>query len=132
MFPDEKLTELKNRISEMSDRELLQIVEVDYDDYRKEALEFAQTELTKRMISFERHAQEPDEDDEVLTAPAAADIPCGNCGGQLRSGLLFSERELTILFADNDEERFVQVLACSRCGEIQLRVDLDTDVAGEA
>ena len=39
---DEELSELKDRISQMSDRELLQIVEVEYNDYRKEALEFAQ------------------------------------------------------------------------------------------
>ncbi|MEK6287247.1 MAG: hypothetical protein AABO57_16020 [Acidobacteriota bacterium] len=47
MFMDEELNELKDRISQMSDRELLQIVEVEYADYRKEAIQFAEAELAK-------------------------------------------------------------------------------------
>jgi len=131
MFMDDELNELKEKISQMPDRELLQIVEVDYADYRKEALEFAETELGKRMIPFEKPelvADEAEDDDSI--APARRDVTCGNCGGVTRPGLLFSEKELTILFADNNEERFVQAFACTVCGDVRLTVDLETEVEG--
>ena len=131
MFLDEELTELKDRISQMSDRELLHIVEVEYADYRREALEFAQEELRKRSIPFETpELVEDDEDDDESFVPSETSARCGHCGGAMRTGLLFADKELTILFSDNNEERFVEVLACTNCGEIRLTVDLQTDVEG--
>ena len=125
MFPDDELDQLKERISQMSDFELRQIVEVEYDDYRPEALEFAETELRKRRVAFDK----PEAEDEDSAEPGV-DVPCENCGGAMRSGLLFSEKELTILFPDDNEERFVQALACVECGQIRLVADLETDVEG--
>ena len=131
MFPDEELRELKDRISQMSDRELLQIVEVEYDDYRKEAIEFAEEELTKRSIPFESPELDEDVDkDGDSFESAQTGVPCTKCGGVMRPGFLFADKELTILFSDNNEERFVQVLACTNCGDIRLTVDLHTDVEG--
>ena len=130
MFMDEELNELKDRISQMSDRELLQIVEVEYADYRKEAIEFAEAELAKRSIPFEKPELVADEGDDDSMAPAGTNEPCGNCGGVMRSGLLFADKELTILFSDSNEERFVQAFACTACGDIRLTVDLETDVEG--
>jgi hypothetical protein len=131
MFPNDELNELKDRISQMSDRELRQIVEVEYADYRKEALEFAKAELGKRMIPFEKPELEAYEaEDDESTVPAGLDEPCDNCGGTMRLGLLFSEKELTILFGDNNEERFVQAFACTKCGDVRLTVDLETEVEG--
>src|SRR6185436_4293897 len=99
MFVDDELNELKDRISQMSDQELLQIVEVDYDDYREEAIEFAEAELGKRMVQFEKPELKTDDaEDDSATALAGPVVACGNCGGVMRSGLLFSEKELTILF----------------------------------
>jgi hypothetical protein len=114
----------------MSDRELLHIVEVEYADYRREALEFAQEELRKRSIPFETPELVEDEDDDESFIPSETGARCGNCGGAMRTGLLFADKELTILFSDNNEERFVEVLACTNCGEIRLTVDLQTDVEG--
>lgn len=131
MFLDDELNELKDRISQMSDRELLQVVEVEYADYRKEAIEFAEAELAKRSIPFEKpelDADEAEDDDEM--APAGSNEPCWNCGGAMRSGLLFADKELTILFSDNNEERFVRAFACTACGDVRLTVDLETDVEG--
>ena len=129
MFPSEELNQLKDNISQMSDGELRRIVEVDYADYRREALEFAKAELDRRMIPFEAPAAGADEaDDDESTVTAELDVKCGNCGGAMRSGLLFSEKELTILFTDNNEERFVQAFACTKCGDVRLSVDLETDV----
>ncbi|HXU35928.1 MAG TPA: hypothetical protein VN937_06155 [Blastocatellia bacterium] len=126
---DEELSELKDRISQMPDRELLRIVEVEYNDYRKEALEFAEEELQKRSIPFEKF--EPDEDavEETDSPDPIRNIaPCRDCGGVMRSGLLFADKELTMLFNDDNEERFVQAFACMACGAVRLAIDLDTEV----
>lgn len=48
----------------------------------------------------------------------------------MRSGLLFADKELTILFSDKNEERFIQAFACTACGDVRLVVDLETDVEG--
>jgi hypothetical protein len=133
MFPDEKLNELKERLSQMSDRELLRIVEEEYADYRREAIEFAEQELTKRNVPFESPELDEDDDDDDVDAATGViegNISCNNCGGKMRAGLLFADKELTILFQDNNEERFLQVLVCTSCGEVRLIVDLVTDVEG--
>ena len=129
---DEELSELKDRISQMSIEQLLRIVEVEYDDYRKEALEFAEEELQKRSIPFERPepaADEDDDGDDSIVTPEN-NAPCLSCGGVVRSGLLFADKELSFLFADNDEERFVQAFACTSCGDVKLKVDFQTEVEG--
>lgn len=126
---DEELSELKDRISQMSDRELLRIVEVEYNDYRKEALEFAREELQKRSVPFEKF--EPDEEeaeDAEPIDPARTSAPCRECGGAMRSGLLFADKELTMVFSDDNEERFVQAFACVACGAVRLALDLETEV----
>jgi hypothetical protein len=53
MWMDEQTRELKERISGLSDDELLDIVEVEFNDYRKEAIDFAKSELTRRGIEFQ-------------------------------------------------------------------------------
>jgi len=131
MFLDEELTELKDRISQMSDRELLQIVEVEYNDYRKEALEFAQEELQKRSLPFEKPEPDADEDEADVAEsidPVKTNVPCRECGGVMRSGLLFADKELTMLFNDDNEERFVHSFACMACGAVRLALDLETEV----
>jgi hypothetical protein len=131
---DEQLRELKDRISQMSDDELLQIVEVEYADYRKEALEFAMAELEQRKIPYgesgldEENEAESEEAD--LIASAAGDLPCDACGGAMRAGSLYADKELSIYFPDKNEERFIQALACSDCGSLKLLVDFNTDVEG--
>lgn len=134
MIPNEELSELKERLSQMSDRELLKIVEEEYDDYRREAVEFAEQELTKRNVPFESpELVDDDDDDEEVEAVSGVNestVSCSNCGGKLRAGLLFADKELTVLFQDNNEERFIQVLACTSCGVVRLTVDLFTDVEG--
>src|SRR5258708_3081722 len=113
MFLDEELSELKDRISQMSDRELLRIVEVEYNDYRKEALQFAEEELRKRSVPFEKPEPDEDEAEDAESAdPVETNVPCRECGGVMRSGLLFADKELTMLFNDDNEERFVQAFAC--------------------
>ena len=129
MFLDEELSELKDRISQMSDRELLRIVEVEYNDYRKEALEFAEQELHKRSVPFEKSEPGASEVADSID-PVRSIAPCRECGGVMRSGMLFADKELTMLFNDDSEERFVQAFACKACGAVRLAVDLETEVEG--
>ena len=130
MFMDDELNELKDRISQMSDLELLRIVEVEYDDYRKEALEFAEAELGKRSIPFGKPELAEEAEDADSIAPAESTVPCAKCGGVMRPGLLFADKELTILFSDSNEERFVQAFVCTGCGDVRLVADLETEVEG--
>lgn len=130
---EDELAELKERISQMSDGELIRIVGPDRNDYVEEAVEFAARELKTRSIPFEQQprstAPEPTGTDEESAGVAANAVPpCDVCGGAMRPGVLFTDKEMSILFQDNEEERFVQALACSRCGEVRLVVDFQTDV----
>ena len=71
MSMDEQLSELKDRISQMSNEQLLRIVEVEYDDYRIEALQFAGEELGKRGIPFEPPAPAADDAEDTDSIAAA-------------------------------------------------------------
>ena len=134
MFVDEELKELKERISRQSDSELLRIVEVERDDYRPEAIDFASSELLRRGVSFKpaRNVRgDADEESASYLAPSNESLePCKLCGGEMRGGWLLAGSELTILFSDTNEERFVEALACRRCGGVKLVVDFETDVEG--
>src|SRR5437762_2702944 len=100
MWKADELGELKERISQMSDDELLQIVEVESDDYREEAVGFAKAELEKRNIPYDltKPAEPTAAEDSVSVAYTKGDWPCEVCGGAMRSGSLFADKELTILF----------------------------------
>ena len=137
--------QLKQRITKLSDDELIDMVTVAAKNYRKEALEYAREELKYRHIDPskarvpEEEADEPENEPEAesepeaqpelvnpvfhVVTPAAATCPCG---GRLRPGVLVAEKEVTIIFTDTREERFVRVLACSRCHQITFTVDNDT------
>ena len=124
---DDETKELKQRISDMSDEELLDMVEVDFADYRQQALDFAKSELMARGISFDLAPAEPEtKPQEQEQEPTG--VICFGCGQAMRPAILFAEKELTIMFTDNDEERFVEVHTCKACGRIDLRVDYETDV----
>jgi hypothetical protein len=122
---DEETKELKQRISEMTDEELLDMVEVDFADYRRQALDFAKSELMARGISFEMEPARPETKPQEREPRA---LRCAVCGEPMRPGILFAEKELTIMFTDNDEERFVEVFTCKGCERLDLRVDYETDI----
>jgi hypothetical protein len=130
---EDESAELKERMSQMSDGELLRIVGPDRNDYVEEAIGFAARELKIRNIPFEEQsrgaAQTPaTSDDEAVEDSAVAIPPCDVCRGAMRRGLLFTDKEVTMLFQDNEEERFVQAFACSICGEVRLVIDFQTDI----
>lgn len=136
MWPDEALRKLKEKITNLSDEELLNIVEVEAGDYRKEALGLAKAELVSRGIEFEEipveDLDDDDEGDSSSVTGVVISLKCSSCGAETRPGILFADRELTILFSDKDEERFVQVHACRECGKVEMIVDYETEVRTEA
>jgi len=126
--------ELKERISKLSDEELIEMVTVGADEYRQEALDYAKAELKYRRVDWS-NAANPAEAEPVAESERDLEGPVINraaatcvCGGALRSGTLVAERELTIIFQDNREERFIRVAACVECGQLSLVADYDTTV----
>ena len=131
---EQESLDLKQNISQLSDEELLEMVTANSSEYREEALYFAKAELVARGIDFTKLSS--DETINETEAPAKSEsssvsralLVCPSCGGQLRLGTLVGEKELTIVFADNREERFVKVNACAQCGKISLVADYGTEV----
>jgi hypothetical protein len=126
--------ELKERISKLSDDQLIDMVTGSAGDYRQEALDYAKAELKYRRVDWSQpkpeevqaEADPEAESEETVVAPPGAN--CVVCGGRLRPGTLVAEKELTVIFSDNREERFVRVMACVQCGQLSLSADYDTDV----
>ena len=132
------LKDLKARLSKLSDEELIAMVTTGANDYRQEALDYAAAELKYRRVDIpqipDETAEEREEREESGAESAAPDAgrlhsTCILCGsGRLRPATLVAEKELTLVFGDTHEERFVRVNACSACGHVSLIVDYDTEV----
>jgi hypothetical protein len=123
--------ELKDRIGQFEDEQLLEIVAAKAGEYRDDAIGYAKAELEARGIDVAASTNEAPADQ--VSGPFVVDRPgavpgCLICGGRLRPGTLVGEKEVTIVFADNKEERFVKVNACTQCGSISLAVDDAEDV----
>ena len=130
-----ELGELKERIVRLTDQELLDMITGKPGDYRQEALDFAKTELKARGTDFananteEAQPEQESAEAEETQLDRRGSVPgCLVCGGPLRPGTLVAEKELTIVFADNHEERFVRVNACAQCGQLSLVADYNTEV----
>jgi hypothetical protein len=130
MWTEENEREFKEHITKLNDDELIKIVCEDYDDYREEALKLAEAELAVRGIEVEDEIEEgPDESaDDSGNLRSGPPPVCPVCQAEMRSGVLFANKEVTIFFADRNEERFVEVLACSQCGQVRMVVDYYTEV----
>jgi hypothetical protein len=130
--------ELKDRLVKLSDEQLIDMVLAPLGEYRQDALDIAKAELKWRRVEIPK-PEEP----EAIADPVSDDplpgrlgrvregLPenvCLICGGSLRSGTFVAEKEVTVVFSDNHEERFVRVNACTRCGQLSLVVDFETDV----
>jgi len=127
------IQELRKRIHSLSDEELVDMVTVAAVDYREDAINIAKMELRSRGVDF---STLPDADSEPPTSfdprlqkpPVLSDSATCACGGKLRPAVLVGERELTVVFSDNREERFVKVLVCAQCGQMSLIADFETNV----
>ena len=124
--------ELKQRLAALSDEELVRMVTEEAADYRKDALDFAKAELRSRGVDFslpdDENETKSDANESLDPLRSARRGGCPSCGGPLRAGTLAGEKEVTIVFSDNKEERFVLLSVCSRCGLVSLAVDLETEV----
>jgi len=132
--------ELKERLIKYSDEQLIEIVLAPPGDYRPDAIDIAKTELKWRKVEI----PEPDEPEEEPAAEetygptpverfrtvreATGGRGCAFCSGPVVPGTLVAEKELTVVFSENHEERFVKVNVCTRCGQLSLVVDFETDV----
>ena len=134
---DDELRELRERIARMSDAELWRVVGKERREYRAEAVQFAREELDARQAESQADEYDAADDEEAADAAEVADAaeiatdgrqPCNVCGGPMRRGALFADREITVYFDDTEEERFVEAEVCGACGNVRLMVDLDTDV----
>ena len=132
--------ELKQRLIKLSDEELIDMVLAPEGEYRPDALEIARTELKWRGVEIPV-AEPPDQPEakirSVANAPTLGQFPMERtevpgpgcpCGGRFRAGTLVAEKELSVIFSDNQEERFVKVNVCTQCGQLSLVVDYETDV----
>jgi hypothetical protein len=126
--------ELKERMANLTDEELIRMVTEEAADYRSDALDYAKAELRSRNIDYSTppsDAEEPDESESesVDPLPVRRRDGCPSCNGPLRAGTLMGEKEITIIFSDNKEERFMLVSACGKCGLVSMSVDLETEVS---
>jgi hypothetical protein len=130
--------ELKDRLVKLSDEQLIEMVLAPPGEYRQDALDIANAELKWRRVEIPKPEEPEPVTDPVSDDPLLARLGgerqglsgnvCPVCGGPLRSGTLVAEKELTVVFSDNHEERFVRVNACTQCGQLSLVVDFVTDV----
>ena len=125
--------ELKERIAQFPDAQLLRMVTTEVGDYRLEAIDYAKAELSARGIdiaqpSADEAAAGTDDAPAVLDSGASNTRVCQNCGAPMRPGTLVAEKEMTLIFTDNREERFVRVNACTQCARLSLVVDYESDV----
>ena len=128
MWTREYQEEFKQHIAKLSDDELIQIVCEEFEDYREEALQLVDQELAKRGIEFEDAPAATVEESPANNVTTGKTVICQVCQAEMRSGVLLSNKEVTIFFEDQNEERFVQVLACRRCGQVRMVVDYETIV----
>jgi hypothetical protein len=118
--------ELKDRITRFEDEQLLEMVAAKAGEYREEAVGYAKAELDVRGVDYGVPQAAPEAEPDL---GRHGEVPgCLVCGGKLRPGTLVGEKEITIVFLDNKEERFVRVDACTQCGLIALAVDNTEDV----
>jgi hypothetical protein len=136
----DELQALKDRLVKLSDEELIDMVLAPEGEYRQDALEIARAELKWRRVEIpepeEPEAEAPQassSNDPLLGRSAAGreappETTCPFCGGAFRSGTLVGEKEITVVFSDNHEERFVKVNVCKQCGQVSLVADFETEV----
>lgn len=137
---NDELGELRDNLSKLSDEELEQMVTVDADDYVPAAIDLARRELEARGVTIGKKepVAETDGDEDVQEArPGGAQgadaplLPCPVCNGPVRAATLVGKDEIIAEFRDNNERRFVDVFACTKCGEARLVVDFETIVREE-
>src|SRR5262249_58200761 len=96
--------ELKERISKLSDNQLIDMVTVSAGDYRQEALDYAKAELKYRRVDWsqpkpeEVEVEADPEANSPQTVVAPPSVNCFVCGGWFRQGTPFFVKKLEHFF----------------------------------
>jgi len=123
------LNELMERIAQLSDEQLLTMVDVDFTQYRPEALAYARAELRQRGIEPVRRVAEPERQTSVAAEPPP--LRCLRCHSEMRyvgtKRLQDDARwgtfsQLGGLFKGQDYEN-LDAYVCSKCGRLELFVN---------
>jgi hypothetical protein len=136
MWMDEQTAELKQRISHLSDQELLNIIQVNFKDYRPEAINFARQELTRRGVEFKEQQSdrvapgETSPEEENSSGDPTEARACIRCGGETRPGMMVGTKEIIVYFTDRNEQRFLKLYACGQCGHTEMVTDFETEITG--
>ena len=88
MRTDEESRELKERISQLPDEELLTMVEVEPHEYRKEALDYAKAELMGRGIQFQESRKPLDGEGGSTIGESRVMRKLASCTNIAQAGLL--------------------------------------------
>ena len=88
MSIDKESRELEERISKLSDEELLNMIEVEPHEYRKAALDYARAELMTRGIQFQETGEASDEEAGPTIIEPRAMKRLITCTDTARAGLL--------------------------------------------
>jgi hypothetical protein len=95
---DDQKRELKERMSRMSDDELLNMVEVDFADYRQDALDVARAELLSRGISLD---EETDEEAAELAEGSGSDLSEYSYEAIQRARIMLAQRDRELARAEH-------------------------------
>ncbi|UCF36218.1 MAG: hypothetical protein JSU96_15545 [Acidobacteriota bacterium] len=124
--------ELRERISELNDAELLRMVGEEAGEYMPEAIAIAKLEIEARGLADQLPAtpgEALDSDAEEVDDELLGDgLKCPACGSGLRPAFLLGETQVIAFFEDNQEQRFVRMHVCPECGTADLFVDFETEV----
>src|SRR5262245_45888308 len=103
MWGEEHKNSLLERIRQMSDIELIRMVGEEANQYRQDALQYAEAELQARGIELEDAAS--GQEGEFINGRKLDEslLICPVCHGKMRAGYLYAQKEVIILFSDNSE-----------------------------
>jgi hypothetical protein len=85
---DEESRKLKERISKFSNEELLNMVDVSPNEYRKEALDYAKAELMRRGIQYQENRKTSDEEADSAISESKVIRRLITCKNVAQAGLL--------------------------------------------
>lgn len=133
------LQDLTERASTLSDDELFNMINIDFRQYRPEALAIARDEMAKRgyqiskkgKITTRKKGQKELDERPTQLVPEPSPPLCQHCKMELEyvgTRRLHEEKSLSVLgelgemFKEGAHE-FLDVYVCRRCGRVELFVD---------
>jgi len=110
--------ELKERIANTSDDELIRMVEVDYADYRRDAIDLAKSELMSRGVNF--HDPTAPSTDKAIDASEEVDLSGYSFEGIQRARQALAQRDMELA-------RAAQLVRARESGELDEEEDSEEE-----